>query len=99
MQPVNYIDNLRGNVPLSYRDASMNLTLKQKINMASLLAVFTMASILTWLAAGLVEKHTDEAILYRAEGVSDTAAKALSDWVSIRSDILSSFIDNATEPV
>ncbi|MCG3728635.1 methyl-accepting chemotaxis protein [Vibrio cincinnatiensis] len=76
----------------------MKLTLKQKINMASLLAVFVMASVLTWLSAGLVERHTDGAILYRAEGVADTAAKALEDWVEVRADILSAFAEHVTEP-
>lgn len=75
----------------------MNMTLKNKINLASFLALLIVATVLTVIASNLVKKDTDDAILYRAEGISDTAAKAISDWVNIRVDIVSALAENIND--
>ncbi|WP_114767154.1 methyl-accepting chemotaxis protein [Vibrio rhodolitus] len=69
----------------------MNLSLKQKLIGASLLAVVLMASALTWLSADQLYQQTRNGMYSRAESMANTAATGISDWVTIREDIASAF--------
>jgi len=71
----------------------MKLTLKQKLIGASLSAVVVMAGALTWLSADQLKEQTTRGVLDRAEAISATASKGISDWISIRKDISSAFND------
>lgn len=74
----------------------MNLSLKQKLIGTSLLAVMLMASALTWLSADQLYQQTRNGMYARAESLSNTAAIGISDWISIRRDIASSFNQHST---
>ncbi|KQB02279.1 chemotaxis protein [Vibrio metoecus] len=69
----------------------MKLTLKHKLIGASLSAVVVMATALTWLSAGQLQQQTSNAVYTRADAISSTAAKGISDWISIRKSISSAF--------
>lgn len=75
----------------------MNLSLKQKLIGASLLAVMLMASALTWLSADQLYQQTRNGMYSRAESLANTAAIGISDWISIRRDITSAFNAYSTE--
>lgn len=75
----------------------MNLSLKQKLIGASLLAVMLMASALTWLSADQLYQQTRNGMYSRAESLANTAAVGISDWISIRRDITSAFNAYSTE--
>ncbi|MDO6708863.1 methyl-accepting chemotaxis protein [Photobacterium sp. 1_MG-2023] len=79
----------------------MKLTLKQKLIGASLSAVVVMATALTWLAASQLHEQTQNSIFDRADSLSKTATKGISDWIHIRSNItgaMKSYIE-AEDPV
>ena len=67
----------------------MKLTLKQKLIGASLSAVVVMATALTWLAANQLYQQTQNSIFSRADSLSKTATKGISDWIEIRRSITS----------
>ncbi|ROV57625.1 methyl-accepting chemotaxis protein [Vibrio ponticus] len=69
----------------------MNLSLKQKLIGASLLAVVLMASALTWLSADQLYQQTRNGMYSRAESMANTAATGISDWIDIRKSISSAF--------
>ncbi|MBV7261551.1 methyl-accepting chemotaxis protein [Photobacterium sp. WH24] len=79
----------------------MKLTLKQKLIAASLSAVVVMATALTWLAASQLHEQTQNSIFDRADSLSKTATKGISDWINIRRDITSAVKPYVTvaEPV
>ncbi|MEI8594970.1 methyl-accepting chemotaxis protein [Photobacterium sp. Hal280] len=79
----------------------MKLTLKQKLIAASLSAVVVMATALTWLAASQLHEQTQNSIFDRADSLSKTATKGISDWINIRRDITRAVKPyvNAAEPV
>ncbi|KEY91489.1 methyl-accepting chemotaxis protein (plasmid) [Candidatus Photodesmus blepharus] len=68
----------------------MQLTLKKKLIGASLSAVLVMASALTWLSTEQLLDQTRTSSHARAKALGRSAAKAISDWISIRKDIVSS---------
>lgn len=76
----------------------MKLTLKQKLIGSSLSAVLVMAAALTWLSADQLKQQTSRGIVARAEAISSTATKGISDWISIRKEISSAFNDYSAEP-
>ncbi|MEH0370498.1 methyl-accepting chemotaxis protein [Vibrio mimicus] len=69
----------------------MKLTLKHKLIGASLSAVVVMATALTWLSASQLQQQTSNAVYTRADAISSTAAKGISDWISIRKSISTAF--------
>ncbi|MFA0413913.1 methyl-accepting chemotaxis protein [Vibrio renipiscarius] len=75
----------------------MTLSLKQKLIGASLLAVMLMASALTLLSADQLYQQTRNGMYSRANSLSNTAAVGISDWISIRRDIASSFNQHSTQ--
>ncbi|MDA0147694.1 methyl-accepting chemotaxis protein [Vibrio sp. LaRot3] len=75
----------------------MNISLKQKLIGASLLAVLLMAGTLTWLSADQLYQQTRNGIYSRAESLSNTAAIGISDWISIRRNIATAFNEHSTE--
>ncbi|GAB6259772.1 methyl-accepting chemotaxis protein [Photobacterium sp. R1] len=79
----------------------MKLSLKQKLIGASLSAVVVMATALTWLAANQLNQQTQHSIFNRADSLSKTATKGISDWIKIRRDITSAIKPYVTsdEPV
>ncbi|WP_330960824.1 methyl-accepting chemotaxis protein [Photobacterium sp. 53610] len=79
----------------------MKLSLKQKLIGASLSAVVVMATALTWLAASQLNQQTQHSIFNRADSLSKTATKGISDWINIRLKItgaIKSYVE-ADEPV
>lgn len=76
----------------------MKLTLKQKLIGTSLSAVVVMAAALTWLSADQLKQQTSRGVLARAQAISDTASKGISDWISIRKDISTAFNDYTVQP-
>ncbi|MGC9421456.1 MULTISPECIES: methyl-accepting chemotaxis protein [unclassified Vibrio] len=76
----------------------MKLTLKQKLIGSSLSAVLVMATALTWLSADQLKQQTHRGIVARAEALSSTAAKGISDWISIRKNISTAFNQYSSEP-
>ncbi|MGF1909800.1 methyl-accepting chemotaxis protein [Vibrio kasasachensis] len=75
----------------------MNISLKQKLIGASLLAVVLMAGALTWLSADQLYKQTRNGMYARAESLANTAVVSISDWITIREDIASAFNRYANE--
>ncbi|MDC5853134.1 methyl-accepting chemotaxis protein [Vibrio europaeus] len=75
----------------------MNLSLKQKLIGASLLAVVLMASALTWLSADQLKQQTQNGVYARAESLATTASSGIKDWINIRKDIASAFNNYSTE--
>lgn len=75
----------------------IKLTLKQKLITTSLTAVLIMAAALTWLSADQLEQQTQRGVVARAQAISETASKGISDWINIRKAIASAFNDYATE--
>lgn len=69
----------------------MKLTLKHKLIGASLSAVVVMATALTWFSANQLQQQTSNAVYTRADAISSTAAKGISDWISIRKSISTAF--------
>lgn len=69
----------------------MKLTLKHKLIGASLSAVVVMATALTWFSASQLQQQTSNAVYTRADAISSTAAKGISDWISIRKSISTAF--------
>ncbi|QIL84543.1 methyl-accepting chemotaxis protein [Vibrio sp. HDW18] len=69
----------------------MKLTLKHKLIGASLSAVVVMATALTWFSASQLQQQTSNAVYTRADAISSTAAKGISDWIAIRKSISSAF--------
>lgn len=76
----------------------MKLTLKQKLIGTSLSAVVVMAAALTWLSADQLKQQTSRGVLARAQAISETASKGISDWISIRKDISTAFNDYTVQP-
>ncbi|WP_332402107.1 methyl-accepting chemotaxis protein [Vibrio metschnikovii] len=76
----------------------MKLTLKQKLIGTSLSAVVVMAAALTWLSADQLKQQTSRGVLARAQAISETASKGISDWISIRKDISTAFNDYTLQP-
>ncbi|GAB2662080.1 methyl-accepting chemotaxis protein [Vibrio panuliri] len=76
----------------------MNLSLKQKLIGASLLAVMLMAGALTWLSAGQLYEQTRNGMYARAESMGATAATGISDWVTVREDIATAFNRYSEQP-
>ncbi|WP_332397467.1 methyl-accepting chemotaxis protein [Vibrio metschnikovii] len=76
----------------------MKLTLKQKLIGTSLSAVVVMAAVLTWLSADQLKQQTSRGVLARAQAISETASKGISDWISIRKDISTAFNDYTVQP-
>jgi methyl-accepting chemotaxis protein len=76
----------------------MNLSLKNKLIGASVSAVIMMAAILTWLSIYQLNTQTQNAVLMRAQTLSITAAKGISDWVSVRKTIASAVNDFTDSP-
>jgi methyl-accepting chemotaxis protein len=72
----------------------MNLSLKHKLIGVSVSAVIIMAAILTWLSIHQLNTQTQNSVLMRAQALSVTAAKGISDWVSVRKDIASAVNDS-----
>jgi len=70
----------------------MNLTLKQKLMGACLIAVVIMASTLTWLSIDHLYKQTENTMHERVETLAITATKGISDWVDVRKSITSAFM-------
>ncbi len=70
---------------------TMKLTLKHKLIGASLSAVVVMATALTWFSASQLQQQTSNAVYTRADAISSTAAKGISDWIAIRKSISSAF--------
>ncbi|KDM90701.1 methyl-accepting chemotaxis protein [Photobacterium galatheae] len=79
----------------------MKLTLKQKLIGASLSAVVVMATALTWLAANQLYQQTQNSIFSRADSLSKTATKGISDWINIRRSVTSAIQPyvKSTDPV
>ncbi|MCE0492598.1 methyl-accepting chemotaxis protein [Vibrio salinus] len=75
----------------------MRLTLKQKLTGASLTAVIIMAGALTWLSIERIYEQTQKSMFNRVETLTSTASKGISDWVTIRKSITSSFEQNSDE--
>ncbi|RJX65781.1 methyl-accepting chemotaxis protein [Vibrio sinensis] len=73
----------------------MNLTLKQKLISASLIAVVLMASALTWLSADQLYQQTQKGVYSRVESYASTATKGISDWISVREDIATAFNEHS----
>ncbi len=67
--------------------ADMNLTLKQKLLGATILATVVMAGALTSLAANRLYETTKTSIYQRAEGVSSAASVGIAEWIEIRKSI------------
>ncbi len=80
-----------------YRRMQINLSLKNKLIGACILAVTLMASALTWLAADQLYQQTRNGMYARAESMANTAATGISDWITIRRDIASAFNSFSSE--
>ncbi|MDG4869945.1 hypothetical protein P8631_18315, partial [Guyparkeria sp. 1SP6A2] len=76
----------------------MKLTLKQKLIGTSLSAVVVMVAAVTWLSADQLKQQTSRGVLARAQAISETASKGISDWISIRKDISTAFNDYTVQP-
>ncbi len=50
-----------------------------------------MATALTWFSASQLQQQTSNAVYTRADAISSTAAKGISDWISIRKSISTAF--------
>ncbi len=77
--------------------ADMNLTLKQKLLGATILATVVMAGALTSLAANRLYETTKTSIYQRAEGVSSAASVGIAEWIGIRKNISKAVNDFALQ--
>ncbi|MCG3865905.1 MULTISPECIES: methyl-accepting chemotaxis protein [unclassified Photobacterium] len=68
----------------------MQLTLKQKLIVASLSAVLVMATALTWLAANQIDTQAKNELYTRASSLTAAVSGSIDDWVSIRTNIIDS---------
>lgn len=75
----------------------INLSLKNKLIGACILAVTLMASALTWLSADQLYQQTRNGMYGRAESLANTAVTGISDWITVRSDIASAFNSFSSE--
>lgn len=67
-----------------------NLSLKTKISLASFTAITIMGAALTYLSANKLFEETRSGIYSRAQSSSNIATEALTDWMSVRKDIVTS---------
>ncbi|WP_318512867.1 methyl-accepting chemotaxis protein [Photobacterium leiognathi] len=74
----------------------MQLTLKQKLIVASLSAVIVMATALTWLSASQIASQAEHELYERAENLTQAVSESIGDWVAIRSDIINSVEENTS---
>lgn len=72
----------------------MQLTLKQKLIVASLSAVLVMATALTWLAANQIDTQAKRDLYARASSLTEAVSSSVGDWVNIRTNIIDSVTIN-----
>ncbi|MBF4424968.1 methyl-accepting chemotaxis protein [Vibrio anguillarum] len=70
----------------------MNLSLKGKLIMTSLLVVIVMAVVLTLLSANLLKDETESGIKERVYGISKSATSSITQWLDVRSKVISAVI-------
>lgn len=72
----------------------MSLSLKQKLIAVSIAMLAIMAIALIWIAAAKLKTETQNSVQVRAQTVSQSAEKGISDWISQRVALIKALKDN-----
>jgi methyl-accepting chemotaxis protein len=68
----------------------MNMTLKTKLTAAFLVAIMIVATTLTWISSNKLYEHSRQSIYSLAKAVGHSESEAISNWLSMRKNIVTS---------
>lgn len=68
----------------------MKITLKAKLTAAFLVAIMIVATTLTWISSNKLYEHSRQSIYSLAKAVGHSESEAISNWLSMRKNIVTS---------
>lgn len=68
----------------------MNMTLKTKLTAAFLVSIMIVATTLTWISSSKLYEHSRQSIYSLAKAVGHSESEAISNWLSMRKNIVTS---------